>query len=617
MTKPTTYGLVTLFSGVGAKSVGMLRARGPDGERFVSVGAFDVDPDCCEDFRQLTGAPAQVVDLGKITPAQLAERCERRPDVVVMSPPCKSWSSCMSESKASEPEYQALAALARRAIDLVLEAWAVPPALIMMENVPRMLSRGREMLRQIRALLHAKGYATDLRTHDCGEFGGLAQSRRRVLLVARHRELCPEPVHNPPKFSPLPMSSVLWKLPVPLPGVAAAGPLHMLPKLSNRNALRLSAIRAGSDWRDLPGAIALRPSTSRHAGLYGPQDPSRPAHAVIAEARTGKGWADVADPRVNAGPNTQSGLYGVGSGARPAHAVLGSARAGSSSWGCTADPRVAPRATRQNGGFGVNEPSRASHAIVAEGSLGNTWGSVADPRVPAQNRGNFGVLDPGVPSKCIQGSHDARTSPGSVVDPRVKCQHSDSFGVLEPRRPSKVIRGLHRARTAPASVADDRTGFEPSHRLIAHQSLDASREDWVRGGFELVGPEVDLRPRGRPGHLIILAPDGTVHRPLTPLELAVLQGLPAWHRPGDPEQVPIGSDGGRWLELTGTRKGSWRDRNGNRRTGWVERIGNAMPPQTAQAYGNEALAALSASRSSSVRLPFRGVWVERERAEAS
>lgn len=46
-----------------------------------------------------------------------------------------------------------------------------------LENVPRIQTRGAALLAQIVALLQASGYATDQRTHDCGELGGLAQHR--------------------------------------------------------------------------------------------------------------------------------------------------------------------------------------------------------------------------------------------------------------------------------------------------------------------------------------------------------------------------------------------------------------------------------------------------------
>jgi site-specific DNA-cytosine methylase len=61
---------------------------------------------------------------------------------------------------------------------LTLEAFQYdPPELIIFENVPRIARRGRALLDRIGALLRHYGYAVAATTHDCGELGGLAQTR--------------------------------------------------------------------------------------------------------------------------------------------------------------------------------------------------------------------------------------------------------------------------------------------------------------------------------------------------------------------------------------------------------------------------------------------------------
>ena len=59
--------------------------------------------------------------------------------------------------------------------------------------------------------------------------------------------------------------------------------------------------------------------------------------------------------------------------------------------------RLPPRDQRLNGGFGVNDAKEPAHTVVAEGSVRNTWASVADPRLrctprPAWYRGSFLVV---------------------------------------------------------------------------------------------------------------------------------------------------------------------------------------------------------------------------------
>ncbi len=563
MTPHRAYGVATLFCGLGGKTRGVLQARGGRGSRFESVGAFDVDAEACADFETLTGSPAQLVDIASMDPASLARRCSRRPDLVVMSPPCKGWSGCLPEAASRSPRYQALNDLALYALDLALEAWAEPPSFILVENVPRMLTRGKKELERAKALLRARGYLVDLRTHNCGELGKLAQNRTRVLVVARlPGKMAASSLLMPPRQTPLAMSTVLWPLPVPTPGSGAGGPLHALPQLSALNFVRLAAIRAGRDWRDLPEGIRLPGDDDgrRHAGKYGVQQPGAPAHTVLSEARTGKGWADVADPR------------------------------------------LAPRAARQNGGFGVGDDARAAHTVLGEGSVRNTFSSVSDPRLGCSpHSGTMGVSSPAKASATIVGAADIHNSPSAVCDPRVREQRRGAYEVLRPEGPALTVRGRHDPRVAPSSVADSRH-FEPTHRLVVDQGLDASRDEWTAGGFELVGEPVDISRKGRPVHLLIEAPDGTIHRPMTTLELAVLQGLPAWHRPGDPEELALGEEGGQWLELAGGSSARHR-----------QRIGNAVPPPTAKAFAEQVLLVLDAGTDAVFSLSQGGVWVQPER----
>src|SRR3546814_5229590 len=80
------------------------------------------------------------------------------------------------------------------------EAWRHnSPGLIVFENVPRLATRGRHLLEQIAQILGFYGYAVAETTHDCGELGGLAQSRKRFLLVARHVEKVQPILYEPDK----------------------------------------------------------------------------------------------------------------------------------------------------------------------------------------------------------------------------------------------------------------------------------------------------------------------------------------------------------------------------------------------------------------------------------
>ena len=242
-----------LFAGLGGGARGFNRASARVGSMTASfrcLGGIDVDAAALADFERLAGVRGTRLDLvdreqyrafhGVEPPAGWREATSadihqafghERPHVLFLSPPCKGFSGLLSEAKSKSKRYQALNRLALRGLWLALEAYADDPVeLILLENVPRIASRGRVLLDRMTALLHAYGYAVAETSHDCGELGGLAQSRRRYLLMARHQRKVPPFLYEPPKRSLRGVGDLLGRM--PLPGHGRAGPMHRLPSLS-------------------------------------------------------------------------------------------------------------------------------------------------------------------------------------------------------------------------------------------------------------------------------------------------------------------------------------------------------------------------------------------------
>lgn len=359
-----------LFSGAGGGGLGFKRAG------FESVGAFDSDPAACRDFEYLVGSPATVADLAKISIHDFRNSCTGRPDVVFTSPPCKSFSSCLPAKIAATQKYQEMSALTLRGIMLSLEAWKYPPYLIVMENVPRITTRGKKWLDRIVRMLHSYGYAVRMTDHDCGEIGGLAQHRQRFLLVARLIDVVPVFLRQPPKKLVLPIGEVLSQLPVPLPNEFPCGPIHKLPKLSPLNWVRLALIPAGKDWRALPDQVAVGTPGKTHFGKYGVEDWEGPSHTVIGESRVGKGWAGISDPRVDC--VRREGGHGVTSWDDPSTAIIGKGTIHNGPWQI-GDPRLT--CTPRRGTLRVEEWAKPSHVVIG-GSRAFKGQSIADPRVP-------------------------------------------------------------------------------------------------------------------------------------------------------------------------------------------------------------------------------------------
>ena len=203
------------------------------------------------------------------------------------------------------------------------------------------------------------------------------------------------------------------------------------------------------------------------------------------------------------------------------------------------------------------------------------------------------------PARTVVGhaSHDNSTS--SYADPKVgkaagwrSDPHRGSFGVESQARPASTVRGRHDPRTAPAAVVDDRGWPVPTHYLVI--------ED---GEHVLYGPELDLKSH-KPIVVIILAPDGTWHRPMTDRELAVLQGFPV-------DAYFEGPSSTRAAQKPDARHPNrpYRPAVPGRR----EHIGNAIPPPTAHAIGLMIAECLrSPRRATFLRGP--DVWVRRDEA---
>lgn len=325
---------LSLFCGIGGLSKGFVD------EGFECVAALDSDPEACRDHEMITGDPATPVDIGAMEPVQLRWLCNhRRPDVVCTSPPCKSFSGCLPKATATTPKYEALSTLAYRGIWLVLRAFHDdPPPLIVMENVPRIQTRGREWLDDVTELLESYGYAVRETTHDCGEIGHLAQSRKRFLMVARHRKKTPQYLYVPPKYDLRSIGDVFRHLPVPIPGCDAGGPMHRLTRLSALNWARLALIPAGGDWRDIPEAVGL--TCSPRATAYGVESWKDVAGTVVGAANHDNGAWTVADPRITTPKGRRDGSMGVTGWREPSTTVIANGTHHNGPWQ-VADHRLA------------------------------------------------------------------------------------------------------------------------------------------------------------------------------------------------------------------------------------------------------------------------------------
>lgn len=371
------------------------------------------------------------------------------------------------------------------------------------------------------------------------------------------------------------------------------------------------------------GAFSLadvRVGTTRYAMNWKLLAWERPAVTITGTTDLQAGAPSIADVRLDAeNPNRHASKYFITSWLAPARTITGTDQRVNSGAPCVADLRV-ERAFR--GSYGVFGFEVAAPTITSSEGPSTGRFSVADLRLRAEaNPRCYEVLDPSQPAGTITGNAAPGGGPSSLADLRLDCEpwrNSGVLGVLSFRQHAPTVTASLDLWAGWAAVADPRATATVAH-LCDAPACDAEelvavtaraprarhlrRRPWRQRGLWLASdPRVPSNPPlvvrwlqreldDAPPFLPVLAGrgDGSWHRPLTLLERAVLQGLPA-RFDGAP------------LALSGTLSQI------------SEHIGNAVPVGAARAIAGEMLRTLTLAASGSFMLSSAaGVWVKRRR----
>lgn len=465
--------------GVGARGFNLAAPRvGNVQARFVCAGGIDNDAGAIHNFGRLTGTPGTVMDLfsraqfirfhGKEPPADWREAAPedirrvfgRTPDVVFLSAPCKGFSGLLSATQSKTDKYQALNELTLRGVWLLMEAYKDDPVpIVLFENVPRILTRGKWLLDQIIAILRGYGYSVNLDTHDCGVIGNLAQSRKRALAIARHMEKVPPFIYQPKHHRLRGVGEVIGKL--PLPGDPVAGSMHRVPSLQWKTWLRLALVPAGKDWRALNDLavvdgqlrdFGIVPEQVMHNDSLGVNRWTDPAPTITSQRAPGQERFSVADPRVDAEWN--SDVLGVREWGEHSGTVAGRSSPSNGVYS-VADPRPGYGPATHRHVLGVNEwEGKAAGAISGDPKPSTGAYSVADPRPQQSNQsyGQYGVREWADPAGTVTGQCAPGGGPNSIADPRLgRKAHSNVYRVVPFDKASIAVTS-----SRDAAVADPR-----------------------------------------------------------------------------------------------------------------------------------------------------------------
>ncbi|GGN55565.1 hypothetical protein B2G71_19635 [Novosphingobium sp. PC22D] len=571
-----------LFCGIGGGARGFNKASPRVGNtlaRFVCVGGIDVDAGAIRNFSRITGCQGTVMDLfdreqymmwhgrepandwQEAIPADIRKAFGPVVDVAFLSAPCKGFSGLLSAAQSKTDKYQALNRLTLRGVWLMLEAYKDNPIpVILFENVPRILTRGKWLLDQITALFRAYGYSVNLDTHDCGVIGNLAQSRKRALLIARHIEKVPPFIYQPREHRLRGVGEVIGKL--PLPGDPIAGAMHRVPALQWKTWLRLALVPAGKDWRAL-NELSVVDGNLRDFGVV-PEMPLREnalgvnawadtAPVITTHRAPGQGRFSVADPRVDTRWNAD--VLGVREWQKHTGTVAGRSSSTNGAYS-VADPRPPASANQTYHQYGVNEWDKNAGTVSGQSLPGGGAHSIADPRIAGKPRFNnvFRIVPFDQASPAVAGP-GGPAGGVAVADPRPegKGYTTTKYKVTPYDRSTRAVIGASTTGDGAFAVADprpaclnrpDREGYstqghygvtawhQTSRAIPAYAKNNngswsvADPREAVFDSDPITLPKPDDRLTCR-----IIATDGTWHRPFTTLDLGALQSL------FDPEEI--------------------------------------------------------------------------------
>lgn len=281
---------IDVFAGCGGLSVGLLRAG------FAVASAIELDRTAHATYvanHTRVHAP-EPRDIRAVTGDELIELAGGQVDLIAGCPPCQGFCSLTSKKGRNDPRNLLVGEFAR----LIRE---VRPRAVMMENVPGLVQRGREIFDELVALLEDDSYLLTFGVLQVADFGVPQRRRRLVLLAGRGFEIpLPRATHSKDDSGGLPkwrsLRDAITGLPKPVTLSQAkrrGGPRncdwHVVRDMSAANVERIRHARAGNTWRTIPKR--LRPQCHKSGPLgfrnaYGRMRWNEPAVTITGGCTT-------------------------------------------------------------------------------------------------------------------------------------------------------------------------------------------------------------------------------------------------------------------------------------------------------------------------------------------
>lgn len=281
---------IDVFAGAGGLSVGLEQAG------FDVVGAVELNPAAAETYRRNHPRTTMFCeDVRNIAGSALkALSPDGHVDLVVGCPPCQGFSTLTNKYKRNDPRNE----LALEMLRLVLE---IAPTAVMLENVPGLGAKGKDVFGKFVSGLSGAGYRPNYAVLQVADYGVPQMRRRLVLLAGKNFEVpLPEGEYSVSGSG----GKKVWKTlrsaigegasPVTLSESAALGGpravnWNVVRNISATNKARLQASKPGATRYSL--SDELRPPCHRNArsgfgNVYGRMSWDKPSPTVTSGCTT-------------------------------------------------------------------------------------------------------------------------------------------------------------------------------------------------------------------------------------------------------------------------------------------------------------------------------------------
>lgn len=281
---------VDVYAGGGGLTVGLKRAG------FDVVGAIELEEHAYATYK--ANHPKVVAvrqDVGTVSGPELLEQAGvGEVDLLAGCPPCQGFTSLTAKYRRRDQRNELVLEMARLAEELL-------PVAIMMENVPGLTIKGRNLYGAVKRRLRRVGYRLTEGILEVADYG-VPQFRRRLVLVGGRgfRIELPEATHGEGGRH----GRALWRTvrdaighlgsPRFFDEAKKRGEVeklnwHVVRRLSTQNMARMKSVAVGGTWRDIPEELRPPCHQDGYVGftnVYGRMVWDRPAPTITGGCTT-------------------------------------------------------------------------------------------------------------------------------------------------------------------------------------------------------------------------------------------------------------------------------------------------------------------------------------------